>query len=70
VLTNEGEQGAKYTLQSNGMQFHPGEAVVEVLGCGALVATQDGEVDVAMDGGRPSVLVPREALGGSGICGT
>lgn len=69
VLSNEGSQGAKYTLRSQGMQFSAGQTVIEVLRCGTLVAGQDGEVDIEMEGGMPRVLVPREALGGSEVCG-
>jgi alpha-amylase len=69
ILSNEGSQGSKYMLKSQGMQFSSGQTVVEVLGCRTLVAGQDGEIEVEMEGGRPMVLVPRDALGGSGVCG-
>jgi hypothetical protein len=70
LLTNEGEQGPKYTLKSKGMEFDPGETVIEALGCDSMAADENGEVEVQMEAGKAKALVPRAALGGSGICGT
>lgn len=52
------------------MEFTAGETVIDVLaGCTKYKATDKGEVDVKMEGGKPSVLVPESSLGGSGVCG-
>jgi alpha-amylase len=69
ILTNQGEQGGSYTLTTQGMEFSPGETVMDVLRCVKYTANGQGDVDVQMQGGRSSVLVPETSLKGSGICG-
>ncbi|KAF2119657.1 Dioscin-alpha-L-rhamnosidase precursor [Lophiotrema nucula] len=68
VLTNQGEKGGAYTLTTQDMGFTKGETVLNVLTCDKYTASDKGEVDVKMSGGKPSVLVPESALKGSGIC--
>ncbi|KAF2260037.1 Dioscin-alpha-L-rhamnosidase precursor [Lojkania enalia] len=68
ILTNQGEQGGTYTLTTQGMEFTAGETVVDVLTCAKYNATEGGEVDIKMDGGKPSALVPGSQLTGSQLC--
>lgn len=68
VLTNQGEKGGEYDYGTSGAQFEAGETVVEILTCKTYTAKGDGEVDVKMQGGLPSVLVPGAYLVGSGMC--
>ena len=69
VLSNQGEAGGTYTLATSGMQFAGGEKIVEILSCSQYTASGNGELDVKMAGGVPSVLVPAKELERSGMCG-
>jgi alpha-amylase len=71
VFSNLGEGGASYMLNlcSGETGFGSEQEIVEVVECAGYTADDSGNVSLQMNAGLPRVLVPRDLVVGSGICG-
>ncbi|KAF2151438.1 glycoside hydrolase family 13 protein [Myriangium duriaei CBS 260.36] len=69
VLTNVGSGAGNSNLQINNSGYTQGTVVQDAVACGKATVGSGGSMNVAINGGVPSVYYPVSLLKGSGICG-
>ena len=71
LVTNQGGNGAKYTigLGSDQTGWSQGDEVYELLGCGGVTIGNNGTFFVTVQGGVGQIWVEKSLAIGSGICG-
>ncbi|KDN37894.1 hypothetical protein RSAG8_09868, partial [Rhizoctonia solani AG-8 WAC10335] len=70
ALTNVGSKGAAENFELTGTGYSANEQLVDVLSCTNVTADASGNVNVALKGGNPQVIIPVSQLSGSGLCGS